>query len=45
MAGCRVASFLVFQEGDGFGLIFGAETGLFASRRFLAVENTRCRNR
>ena len=29
------------QEGDGFALVFCAETGLFAGRCFLAVENAR----
>ena len=29
------------KEGDGFALVFGAETGLFAGRRFLAIENAR----
>jgi hypothetical protein len=28
-------------EGDGLGLVFGAETGLFAGGRILAVENAR----
>jgi hypothetical protein len=34
---------LVFgvKKGDGFAFVFGAETDLFAGRRFLAVENAR----
>jgi len=39
----RLPRGLVFgvQEGDGFALVFGAQAGLFASRRFFAVENAR----
>jgi hypothetical protein len=29
------------QEGDGLGLVFGSQTGLFAGGRILAVEDAR----